>query len=84
MPSGTEETLHFHRFAQQFFYILQGEAVFEAQGEEIAVHSGEGFHILPNTLHKIKNTSGENLNFLVISQPTTKQDRMENQSKAML
>lgn len=29
MPANTEESLHFHKLSQQFFFILKGTATFE-------------------------------------------------------
>ena len=78
MPANTEETRHYHSIAQQFFFILEGNAVFEIQNGVILVEQGEGIHIKPNIKHQIKNNTNEDLEFLVISQPTTKLDRINN------
>ncbi len=81
MPEGSEEVYHFHNFSQQFFYILSGRANFEIEKDgEIEVHeirAGEGIHVLPGVKHKIKNTYPVILEFIVISQPTTRGDRIE-------
>ena len=56
MPAGTEETKHFHREAQQFFFILKGVASFEMNnGSSITVNAGEGLHLPAGTPHKIIN-----------------------------
>jgi mannose-6-phosphate isomerase-like protein (cupin superfamily) len=75
MPGGTEEALHFHAKAQQFFYILSGQATFEIGNDLIEVTANEGLHIAPNQKHKIKNTSISDLHFLVISEPKAHGDR---------
>jgi mannose-6-phosphate isomerase-like protein (cupin superfamily) len=75
MPPNTEEVLHFHRKAQQFFFILSGHATFEVEGEIVEVKSNEGFYIKPNTKHKIKNNGAHDLHFLVISEPKAHGDR---------
>jgi mannose-6-phosphate isomerase-like protein (cupin superfamily) len=75
MPPNTEEALHFHHKAQQFFFILSGLATFEIEGEVIEIKSNEGFYVEPNKQHKIKNNSLTDLHFLVISEPKAHGDR---------
>jgi len=77
MPTNTEEKTHYHESSQQFFYILKGKATFITSEETTFVNEGEGLHITPKTVHQIKNDSSEPLHFLVISQPTSKDDRLE-------
>lgn len=77
MPSGTAEKLHFHEKAEQFFYVLKGEAVFYLNGEKFFVKSGESIIILPKSKHYISNESEDDLEFLVISNPSTNNDRTE-------
>lgn len=77
MPPGTSEQLHYHERAQQLFYILEGIAHFEVEGEELIVHAKESLHILPATKHKIQNRQkNELLHFLVISVPKSHGDRI--------
>ena len=75
MPSGTREKLHFHTNAQQFFFILKGTATFYLENEQVIVTEQKGLSIQPETKHFIANETNENLEFLVISQPTTNNDR---------
>jgi mannose-6-phosphate isomerase-like protein (cupin superfamily) len=49
MPSGTSERLHFHENAEQFFYILKGEAVFYSNQEKFSLKTGESISILPKS-----------------------------------
>ncbi len=76
MPPGTNEQRHLHNLAQQFFHILKGEATFDLNDEQIVVSKGEGLHIQPNTKHRVLNLGSENLEFLLISQPSTRNDRI--------
>ena len=76
MPPGTSEQLHFHKFATQLFYILKGTATFELDGAVITVTEGQGIKIKPFTKHRITNNTKNNLEFIVISQPTTRGDRL--------
>lgn len=75
MPGGTREKLHFHSHAQQFFYILKGNATFYPEGEKILIGEQKGLLIKPGIRHYIANETDEALEFLVISQPSTNQDR---------
>lgn len=75
MPAGTKESLHFHDNAQQFFYILTGTATFYLENEAVAILKEKGIIVQPGLKHLIANESGEPLEFLVISQPTTSGDR---------
>ncbi len=75
MPANTAEELHYHKEAQQFFYILQGEAVFEIDYAIILLQKGEGIEVSPGIHHRILNKQTELLEFLVCSQPSTVNDR---------
>lgn len=77
MPKDTAEVLHYHRKAQQVFYILSGEATFEINGETQTVSANESIHVPSNTLHKISNRQEEYLSFLLVSQPKAQGDRVE-------
>jgi mannose-6-phosphate isomerase-like protein (cupin superfamily) len=76
MPPHTSEQLHFHQESRQFFFILKGEAVFEAGESRARVKSLEGFHIVPGVRHRISNEGEEDLEFLLCSQPSTADDRI--------
>ena len=75
MPAGTEEVLHYHQQAQQFFYITEGKAFFEVDDVILIVHKGEGLHIEAGQKHRIMNKEESTLDFIVYSQPSTKNDR---------
>lgn len=47
------------------------------ENEIIEVETGNGIHILPKTKHRIRNDQSENLEFIVISEPTTHGDRFD-------
>ena len=76
MPAGAAEVFHYHAQAQQFFFVLSGEAVMEVGGREVRLIAREGVHILPGACHRIRNASNEPLQFLVVSQPPSHGDRM--------
>ena len=75
MPVGTKELKHFHHTAQQFCYILKGKATFEVEDSVIELNKGEGLHIEAGKKHRIFNENSEDLEFILCSQPSTKNDR---------
>jgi len=76
MPAGTKQKMHFHNHAQQFFFILKGTATFYLDKEKEVVGAQKGLLIAPQTNHFIANESSSKLEFLVISQPSTNNDRV--------
>jgi len=76
MPAGTAEVLHYHQYAQQFFFILKGTATFEIENEKIIVHEQEGIHIRAGQKHRIINHTASAIEFILSSQPSTAEDRI--------
>ena len=76
MPPGSFEQLHLHAKAQQVFYILSGEALFQIKEKEIRLTTGESIHVPPGIPHKISNAADGELRFLVISSPKAHGDRI--------
>lgn len=78
MPAGTAEALHYHEKAQQFFFILKGVATFEIEGENIIVKEQEGLHIPAGKKHRILNHQTIGLEFILSSEPSTVNDRINS------
>jgi mannose-6-phosphate isomerase-like protein (cupin superfamily) len=76
MPPGSSEVRHFHRQAYQFFFILSGTATLEINGQYLQLHPDEGAEIPPHVAHQMLNTSDAPLEFLVISQPNSRDDQV--------
>jgi len=75
MPPHTAETEHYHGKARQFFFILQGAAVFETSEGRFELNARQGLEIAPGLKHRIKNESDTDLVFVLCSQPSTAGDR---------
>ncbi|XID94983.1 cupin domain-containing protein [Paenibacillaceae bacterium WGS1546] len=75
MPPDTNEVRHFHNKSRQFFFILKGKASIEINGIVHELTQHEGIEIPPQITHQIFNRSSSDIEFLVISHPTTKGDR---------
>lgn len=76
MPAGTKEKLHFHSRAQQIFLILKGNATFYYDDKKEIIPEQQGILITAMTKHYIANDTLEPLEFLVVSQPDMKHDRI--------
>jgi len=75
IPPGAAEVRHYHKKAQQFFYILSGEAIMDIEGEPTLLQAGTGLRIMPGVRHQIRNPSSGPLRLLVISQPPSHGDK---------
>jgi mannose-6-phosphate isomerase-like protein (cupin superfamily) len=76
MPPGTSEARHVHRHTLQFFFILSGIATFELDGQLFDLRPHEGVAVAPLLPHQMRNQSNAPLEFLVISQPNSRDDRV--------
>jgi mannose-6-phosphate isomerase-like protein (cupin superfamily) len=76
MPAFTKEVKHYHQKTQQFFYILKGKATFEIEDSKVEINEGEGLHIEAGKKHRILNERNDDLEFILCSEPSTKNDRI--------
>lgn len=76
MPVKTTEVIHYHNKARQFFFILMGVATIQIDGEIITLHPQEGIEVPPLMEHQLRNDSDQDVEFLVISQPNSRGDRI--------
>ena len=76
MPSMTQEVMHYHEISKQFFFILKGKVLMIVEDEEVILEAGEGIEVLPLKLHQMKNTSEDEVEFIVYSTPSTIGDRI--------
>ncbi|WP_462408606.1 cupin domain-containing protein [Neobacillus sp. Marseille-QA0830] len=76
MPGGTSEVRHYHQHSQQFFFVLSGNPTLEVDGERYSLSEHEGIEVPPLVPHQMFNDSNEDAEFLVISKPNTRGDRI--------
>ena len=76
VPPGDSDARHYHRVAQQFFYVLAGEATLEVAGDIHNLSSGQGLAVPATVPHQLSNQSTDVLRFLVVSQPMSHGDRV--------
>ena len=76
MPPGTTEVRHYHRKANQFFYVLQGTLSIEVGENECLLSPGQGVHIAAGEPHQVRNRAAVDAAFLVVSNPPSHGDRV--------
>ncbi|EKK5268593.1 cupin domain-containing protein [Cronobacter dublinensis] len=76
MPAGRAEQRHYHEQSRQCFFVLQGELTMALNGERVTLSPGEAIEIPPLAPHQARNDGLNAVEFLVISQPTTRGDRV--------
>ena len=76
MPPDTAEQLHYHDKATQVFFIIKGKATFIIDGVESELKPEQGIEIKPGQKHFISNRENTDLEFILYSTPSTKNDRI--------
>jgi mannose-6-phosphate isomerase-like protein (cupin superfamily) len=76
VPASGAEVIHYHQVARQFFYILEGEGTMVFEDHEVVLKKGQGLEIPPLIKHQFMNRSNADVQFLVISVPSTRGDRV--------
>lgn len=76
IPPGGGEVAHFHAKARQLFYVLRGELTMDISGASHVLAAGDALEIVPGATHRAYNAGAANVDFLVISAPTTAADRV--------
>lgn len=77
VPPGCEEVRHFHKKAEQFFFVLSGIATIEVDGVIHTLKQHQGLHVAAQMPHQLKNKSDDALVFTVTSTPPSHGDRVE-------
>jgi mannose-6-phosphate isomerase-like protein (cupin superfamily) len=67
LPAGGRTERHYHKLAEEFYFILEGAGEIELDGERHTVRSGDAILIPPGTWHTIAAT--EPLRFLCCCAP---------------
>ena len=76
VPPGRGEQMHYHEHSRQFFYVLRGTATLIIGQETVSVRGHEGLEVPPGLPHQLRNDTGEELEFIVISVPKSHGDRV--------
>ena len=76
VPAGGAEVMHYHTKSRQFFYILEGQGAMAFEDSAVILEKGQGIEIEPLVKHQFMNQSNADVHFLVISVPSTREDRV--------
>ena len=77
MPPSSAEIEHHHEKSMQYFYVLEGNALFTYNGKELHVRKHESLFIEPGVKHKVRNEGQNDLRMLIVSSPPSLGDRIE-------
>lgn len=82
MPPGTSEVRHYHNKATQFFFILLGSMEIEINGDVYKLNQHDGIEVKSLIPHQVFNKSNKDTEFLVISHPNAREDRVIAQDQS--
>lgn len=74
---GKGEAKHFHQQANQFFFILEGEAVLEVDNQIHRLAAQQGIYVPAGVVHQMRNENITDVVFTVTSTPKSHGDRVE-------
>ncbi|MGC8666992.1 MAG: cupin domain-containing protein [Chthonomonadales bacterium] len=69
VPPGGSTHPHYHKAAEEIYYILAGQGRMRVGSEAADVQAGDGIAIPPGSVHQITNTGREDLVFLCCCAP---------------
>jgi len=75
IPPGAGEVRHLHRNARQLFFVLNGALTIEKADATFVLNAGDSLEMEPGVPHQVLNTSKADVYFLVVSAPSTRDDR---------
>ena len=75
VPTGAGEALHRHHRAEQVFIVISGELLIEADAVRATLHAGDSLEVRAGTAHRVSNPGDVDAWFLVVSAPSTREDR---------
>jgi len=75
IPPGLGEVKHYHARSRQVFYVLHGRLQIETGDDVAQLSDGDSFEVPPGQPHNVRNPFDEDVHFLVVSSPSTANDR---------
>ncbi len=69
VPAGGATQRHYHRLSEEFYFMLEGRATMEIDGERREAGPGDAILIPAGAWHQISATGGEDLRFLCCCAP---------------
>jgi mannose-6-phosphate isomerase-like protein (cupin superfamily) len=75
VPPGAGEARHRHHRAEQVFIVVSGELLIEVEGTAATLRAGDALEVHAGTAHRVSNPGSADAWFLVVSAPSTRNDR---------
>jgi quercetin dioxygenase-like cupin family protein len=69
VPPMTGPALHSHSREDELFYVLEGELVFEADGERFTAVAGSTVYLRRGVAHRYQNFTNETARLLIVTTP---------------
>ena len=69
VPPAKASLAHHHQVSEETYYVLEGRARMQLDGQEFEMAPGQACLILPGQVHQIFNAGDDALEFLVICAP---------------
>ena len=69
LEPGQATTRHYHRDAEEIYFVLEGEGQLELEGERARVEAGDAIPIEPGAWHQIRNLGTVPLRILCCCSP---------------
>jgi mannose-6-phosphate isomerase-like protein (cupin superfamily) len=69
IPAGHASSPHFHKFSEESYLILSGEATIKIDDQIFTLKPGEAVLIEPREIHQISNQKDEDLLFIAVCVP---------------
>ena len=57
LPAGGETQRHYHKLSEEIYFILEGQAMMEVDGEVREIGPGDAILIAPNAWHQVNATT---------------------------
>jgi len=69
LEPGQATTRHYHRDAEEIYFVLEGDGEMEIEGDRARVRVGEAIPIAPGARHQIRNVGPGSLRLLCCCSP---------------
>jgi mannose-6-phosphate isomerase-like protein (cupin superfamily) len=77
IPPGRGEVEHYHGKARQLFFVLDGSLAIAIESDAFQLRKGDSLEVPPTKRHRVWNGGNDDAHFLVVSAPTTRDDRVD-------
>ena len=69
IPPGQSFPTHYHKLAEETYYILRGKALMRVDGQQFALGVGQAMLMMPGEIHDLACSGDEDLELIAISAP---------------